>query len=483
MSNTTANAYAVNTGDTAWVLTPGLGFFYAGGTVSPRNVMHTIMSSMWYFWGYTLAFSDTGSKFIGDFKWIGLHGVNTGEPHPMAPTIPNMAYCMFQLMFATVTPAIVFSGAAERIKMLPYMIFVLIWGTVVYDFIAYWAWAQNGWFRQIGGLDYAGGMAVETASGFASLGLARALGRRKKQESDINNAPFIVLGTAFLWFGWIGFNAGSALGANQRAAAAAMNTHFTACIAGGVWMVCHYLHTKKWSVVAVCEGAVAGLVCATPAAGYIDIHSCLAFGFVSGTVCFFATHLNKLLKVDDTFMAFACHGTAGFLGMLLTGIFADKDIIRTDGVTCTYNDTPLCQPGGWVNRRFIQLAIQLAGASAAAGWAFFWSYSVVRVLRWAGIIPLKEKAEDGLDLKVLGEEGYSFVSKAVTMTPVCAPATTAGAKPSEVPVASEGTTAGPEVVVSSEVPVASEGVTPGPEVVVQVDRKESDAQAVASAAP
>lgn len=135
-----------------------------------------------------------------------MNDVNEGPNHPMAPLIPNMVYCTFQMMFATVTPAIVFSGAAERIKMVPYMIFLLIWSTLVYDFIAYWAWAPNGWFRLIGGLDYAGGMAVETASGCASLGLARALGRRKHQEEDINNAPFVVLGTAILWFGWIGFN-------------------------------------------------------------------------------------------------------------------------------------------------------------------------------------------------------------------------------------------------------------------------------------
>lgn len=174
-------------------------------------------------------------------------------------------------------------------------------------------------------------------------------------------------------------------------------------------MFCHWLRTRKWSVIAVCSGAVAGMVCATPAAGYIGIHACLALGVLSGVICWASTFLNKLLSIDDTFMAFACHGVGGFLGMLLTGIFADSTIIRLDGTCVDRSPIPLCQPGGWVDHVWVQLPIQLAGATAAAIWSFGWSYIIIKALRWTSIITLKEEHEDGLDLKVLGEPGYGFL--------------------------------------------------------------------------
>lgn len=479
--------YQIDSGDTTWVLTsaalvlfmtPGLGFFYGGANVSVKSTMHTIMSSMialpiigiqWYLWGYTLSFSDTGCRFIGDMKWIGLHGVNEGPPHPLAPTVPNMAFAFFQLMFATVTPAIVFSGGAERMRMLPYMIFLFVWATLIYDIIAYWAWAPNGWFHHMGGLDYAGGMAVETASGFASFGLARALGRRKRkckeQETEVNNAPFVVLGAGILWFGWIGFNAGSATAANARAAAAAMNTNFSAAMGAMTWLITEYfMKNRKWNVIAACNGAVAGLVAITPGAGYVSIHACLCIGAIAGCLCCLATKINYLLQVDDTFTALACHGLGGFMGLVFTGIFADQSVIRLDGTKTCSNNIPACQPGGWVNHHWMQILIQLAGAAAAAGWALVLTYVTVRLLKMISWLPLKLDVEDqkDIDMVEIGESGYLFVEKSLAEKSLAE----AHVEPKTVqePVAIASTAIKPEPVV----PVVIEPTEVKPEPVVPV---------------
>ena len=396
-----------------------------------------------------------------------MNNVNEGPNHPLAPTIPNMVFCTFQMMFATVTPAIVFSGAAERLKMVPYMVFITLWSIIVYDFVAYWAWAPNGWFHSQHSLLFFFALSlfqifeVDLETHFnqhkqrleVSIMLVEwplrlpvvspvlvllalwAAAKSKSMRSTTHHSSFWALPsfgldglgsmvcsspspTLLLLFHSLLTNsltksnntAGSAGGANARAAAAGMHTHLIACLAALTWMICHWLYTRKWSVLAVCSGAVAGMVCATPAAGYIGIHSCLAFGVIAGVVCWAATFLNKKLKVDDTFWAFACHGIGGFIGLLLTGIFADKEVIRLDG-TCTDSDNiPTCQPGGWVNRHFIQLPIQLAGACAAAAWSICWSYVIIRIMRFTSRrTNLKEKNEGDLDMKVLGDPGYGFL--------------------------------------------------------------------------
>ena len=392
-------------------MTPGLGFFYMGQGVSRNNVMQTLLSSMiampvvtlqWFVWGYSLAFSPYGCKFIGDLNFAGFHNVAVLDFHPNAPTVNHMAFAFFQMMFAIVTPAIIFSGGAERLKMGPFVIFLVIWSTIVYDIIAYWAWAPNGWFRVLGGMDFAGGMAVETASGFSSLAVALALGPRKKRAKGSTNAPMVILGGALLWFGWIGFNAGSEGAANARASNAAMVTHLTACVAAATWMLCEYILHKKVGNVALINGAVAGLVCVTPAAGYILAPSCLALGVVSGVACYCMSKLRKRFA-DDSFDAFAVHGVAGFLGLLLTGIFAEKDIISLDGTATE---------GGWIDRHFIQLAYQLAGACAAAGWAFCLTFAIVKIMMWVAKcakVSIVHDDQENIDDVELGECAHAFI--------------------------------------------------------------------------
>lgn len=250
--------------------------------------------------------------------------------NPLYPTIPNMAYCFFQMMFAIITPALVFSGGAERLKLGWYMIFLFVWATLVYDPIAYWAWGVNGWWRNLGGLDYAGGMPVETAGGFASLAVALALGPRKIKNKGGTNVPIVILGGALLWFGWIGFNAGSAGNASARAANAAFVTNLAGAVGAGTWMVCEYILHGKLGSMGLINGAVAGMVCITPGAGYVQAPCALIYGVLPGILCYIVSKLRKKF-VDDAFDAFAVHGVAGFLGLCLNGFFAEKDVMALDG--------------------------------------------------------------------------------------------------------------------------------------------------------
>ncbi|CAL6052730.1 Ammonium_transporter [Hexamita inflata] len=384
----------VNSGDTAFVLicgalvlfmTPGLAYLYAGGSNNRNNIMHTIMSSFvafpivtiqWFIWGFSLVFSKADNTFIGNLDYAGMHNVfNIKTGYEQDPTVPIMAFCFFQMMFAVITPAIIFSGAAERIKMGPFMIILFVWATIVYDPIAYWTWNPNGWFFKNGGLDTAGGMPVETASGFASLAMALALGPRKNKTKGSINTPMVSLGGAILWFGWIGFNAGSVGGANARAANAAFVTHLSGSVAAATWMLLDWILHKKCGVLSIVNGAVAGLVCITPACGYIQPASALAFGVVSAVASFTAFRWRKRF-VDDPFDAFACHGISGFIGMLLTGVFAEKKVIDVD------LSTPSLIKGGWIDHNYIQLAWQCAGAVSAATYSFGMTFIIVKVIMY-----------------------------------------------------------------------------------------------------
>lgn len=241
-----------------------------------------------------------------------------------------------------VTPAIIFSGCAERMKMGYFAIFLFVWCTLVFDILAYWAWAPNGWFFAMGGYDTAGGMAVEIACGFSTLALSIAMGPRKVRYEGVVNGPLLLIGGAILWFGWLGFNSGSVGGANARACNAAFVTHLSASMAAGVWMICDKVYRKKISATGVICGGVAGLVVATPAAGFIQPPSALAIGAVAAVGCYITTIWRRRF-VDDTFDAFSFHGICGFTGMLLTGVFASKDIIALDGIIA---------PGGWIDNHY-----------------------------------------------------------------------------------------------------------------------------------
>jgi len=344
----------VNSGDTAWVLissalvllmTPGLAFFY-GGMVRRKNMLSILMQCFiimcvlgvqWVLFGYSLSFAPA-KGFWGGFSWFGLHGVGL-EPYPdYAATIPHQAFMIFQAMFAIITPALIIGAFAERMKFSAFLIFTLLWATFVYDPLCHWVWGIGGFLRNLGALDFAGGTVVHINAGIAALVTAIVIGRRKNLEKNIpapHNLPFIVLGTGLLWFGWFGFNAGSALAANGLAVNAFVVTNTSAAAAGLSWAVIEWLRTGKPTMFGVASGAVAGLVAITPAAGFVDVPSALIIGTLVSVFCYIAVSIVKpKLGYDDSLDAFGVHCVGGIWGALATGLFASKAVnpAGTDGL-------------------------------------------------------------------------------------------------------------------------------------------------------
>jgi Amt family ammonium transporter len=338
-------ASAINSGDTAWLLasaalvmlmTPALGFFY-GGLVRRKNVLSTLMHSwfilalisvQWVLWGYTLAFGpDTGLGIIGGLQWIGLNGVGQ-DPNPdYAATVPHLAYMAFQMMFAVITPALITGAFAERKRFKAFVLFSLLWATFVYDPVAHWVWGTGGWLRALGTLDFAGGTVVHITSGASALVAAVVLGRRKgfpKLESfDPHDLTMVVLGAGLLWFGWFGFNAGSALTSGGLAASAFVVTNTAAAMAALTWMSVSWMVHKRPSVLGAAAGAVAGLVAITPASGFVTVPASIIIGLGAGGICFFAIHLIKeRFGVDDALDVVGVHGVGGTWGAIATGLFA-----------------------------------------------------------------------------------------------------------------------------------------------------------------
>ncbi len=335
----------INSGDTAWVLlsaalvmlmTPALGFFY-GGLVRRKNVLATIMHSFfilalisvhWVLIGYTLAFGSDQGGLIGGFDFLGLRGVG-GEPNAdYAATVPHSAFMIYQGMFAVITPALITGAFAERKRFKAFVVFTLLWATFVYAPVAHWVWGVGGWLRTLGALDFAGGTVVHITSGVSALVAATMLGKRigfGKEPMDPHDLTMTVLGAALLWFGWFGFNAGSALGAGALAANAFVVTNVSAAMAAMTWMTVSWLRHGQPSVLGAAAGAVAGLVAITPAAGFVDASSAIAIGFGSGVICFFGVELLKK-RVDDALDVFAVHGIGGIWGAIATGIFAQKAV-------------------------------------------------------------------------------------------------------------------------------------------------------------
>jgi Amt family ammonium transporter len=343
MSDSTASA--INAGDTAWLLasaalvmlmTPALGFFY-GGLVRRKNVLSTLMHSwfilalisvQWVLWGYSLAFSpDTGMGIIGGLSWVGLNGVGQ-DPNPdYAGTVPHLAYMAFQMMFAVITPALITGAFAERKRFKAFVLFSLLWATFVYDPVAHWVWGTGGWLRMLGTLDFAGGTVVHITSGASALVAAVVLGRRKgfpKLESfDPHDLTMVVLGAGLLWFGWFGFNAGSALTAGGLAASAFVVTNTAAAMAALTWMSVSWMVHKRPSVLGAAAGAVAGLVAITPASGFVTVPASIIIGLGAGGVCFFAINIIKeRFGVDDALDVVGVHGIGGTWGAIATGLFA-----------------------------------------------------------------------------------------------------------------------------------------------------------------
>jgi ammonium transporter, Amt family len=405
----------MDTGDIAWILassalvllmTPGLAFFY-GGLVRRKNVTATIMHSImaiglvgvvWVLWGYSLAFGPDvgGLGFIGDLSWFGLLGVSATEPGPYADNIPHQAYMIFQAMFAIITPALITGAFAERMKFSAYVLFIVLWVTVVYAPLAHWVWANNGWLRSLGALDFAGGAVVHINSGIAALASALVIGRRigfGDQPMASHNVPMVVLGAGLLWFGWFGFNAGSALAANGTAVNAFVVTNTAAAAGMLAWVTMSWAFGKKPSVIGAASGAVAGLVAITPAAGFVGAMPAIIIGAGAGIICYGAIELLLTYKVDDALAVWGVHGMGGTWGALATGLFVGigfgSDVL--DGVG-----------------RGQQIIYQLVGIGAAWGWSFVVTTIILLVIkRTIGLRVPEEEEEAGLDVSQHGEGAYS----------------------------------------------------------------------------
>lgn len=332
--------------DIAWMLmatalvllmTPGVAFFY-GGMVPVRSVISTkfqsfacmgVVGLIWAVCGYSLVFSE-GNIFIGGFDYLMLNNVGVEPNASYGPTIPHVLFMLFQATFAIITPALITGAVAERVRFKAWLIIMALWSLCVYVPVAHWVWGPGGWIAKMGGLDFAGGLVVHMTSGFAALVAAIMLGNRagfKPEENNSFSVLMVWLGATFLWFGWFGFNAGSALGANGLAAYAAGTTFFAAATSMTIWMICDWVIGGKPTAVGAAVGAVAGLVAITPAAGYVSLQAALIIGAVAAVGCYFAARLVKhTLKTDDTVDVFACHGVGGMIGTILTAVFASTAI-------------------------------------------------------------------------------------------------------------------------------------------------------------
>ncbi|KAJ2885762.1 hypothetical protein H4R27_001140 [Coemansia aciculifera] len=415
----------INSGDTAWILVssalvfimaPGVGYFYSGMARSKNAVSlvflcmiaMAIVSIQWMIWGYSLALSDTSNNaFIGDLNY-GLLLYVGDKPHVNAPTIPGDVYALFQCMFAALTPALALGGAAERIRILPAVLFCFVWTTIVYDPIAYWSWAPKGWMNVMGSLDYAGGTPVHIASGFGALAFSLVLGKRQGFGSEKfapHNYLNIILGTSLLWFGWFGFNGGSAVASNGRAGLAATVTHIAACMGGLSWsFIAYFRHGKKFSSFHFCSGAISGLVAITPASGFVRPWSALVFGLISGIACHFAVDFKEKFGFDDALDVFAVHGVGGVVGNLLTGIFASKEVAALNGVIIK---------GGWIDRNWVQFGYQLAASCSGAAWSFVITGIILIIFNFIPGLHLRihEEGEiSGTDMAEMGEHGYKFAT-------------------------------------------------------------------------
>ena len=409
----------INSGDTAWVListalvmlmtAPGLAFFY-GGLVRRKNVLATIMQSFfvlclisiqWILWGYSLSFGPDKGHFIGSLAWIGLKGVGMAPNPDYAATIPHLLFMVYQMMFAIITPCLITGAFAERMKFSTYVVFTLLWATLVYDPVCHWVWGAGGWLRNMGALDFAGGTVVHMSSGISALVCALMLGKRRgygREPMPPHNLPFVVLGAALLWFGWFGFNAGSALAANELAVSAFIATNTAAAAAALTWMFIEWKVIGKPTILGGATGAVAGLVAITPAAGFVSPISSIFIGIIVGIVCYTAVAVIKLkLNYDDSLDAFGVHGVGGTIGALVTGLFAQK-VINAAGNNGLLFGNPA------------QLKVQLIGALATAAYSIVVTFILLKVLDFVmGLRVSDEEEVIGLDITQHEESAYTLL--------------------------------------------------------------------------
>ena len=404
----------IDTGDTAWVLvsaalvmlmTPGLAFFYCG-MVARKHVLGTIMQSyallaaitvQWVLIGYSLSFGPDIKSVIGTLAWFGLKGVGAAPNPDYAATIPHSAFMIFQMMFAIITPALIYGAVAERMKFSAMLVFSLLWSTLVYDPICHWVWNVDGWLNKLHALDFAGGTVVHISSGLTALVCALVLGVRVGQRKmEPHNMTLTVLGAGLLWFGWFGFNGGSALGANGLAAQAFMNTHIASAAAALSWMFVEWWKRGKPSVLGVVSGCVAGLVAITPGAGFVTVTGAMFIGLIGGVVCYYGVTVKNKFGFDDTLDTFGVHGVGGTLGALLTGIFAVAAVNPAGA-------------NGLLAGNAKQLLIQAAGVGATIGYAVVVSWILLKIVdATIGLRITPEEEEQGLDWTQHGESGYNL---------------------------------------------------------------------------
>jgi ammonium transporter, Amt family len=406
----------IDTGDTTWLLvstalvmlmTPGLALFY-GGMVRQKNVLGTLMQSFialgivtvqWVLVGYSLAFGPDIGHLIGGLQWAGLHGVGL-EPNPdYAATVPHQAFMIFQMMFAVITPALITGAFAERFKFSTYLVFIIAWSTLVYAPLAHWVWGVGGWIHNLGALDFAGGLVVHISSGVSALAAAIIVGKRKGHGHDFmppHDMTMTLLGASILWFGWFGFNSGSALASGALATSAFVATHIAAASAAISWLMVEWSQRGKPTVLGAASGCVAGLVAITPASGFVGPLPALLIGLGAGALCYYGVNIKNKLGFDDSLDAVGVHGVGGTFGALATGLFASKAINPAGADGLFFGNASL-------------LGIQILSIAAAIVFAFGMTWIILKVLdATMGLRVNPEQEIEGLDLSQHGESGYTF---------------------------------------------------------------------------
>jgi Amt family ammonium transporter len=405
----------LDTGDTAFLLlsaalvmlmTPALGLFY-GGMVRRKNVLATIMQSfftlgivslVWAAVGYSLAFAPDGGPFVGSLAWLGLRGVGQAAYPEYSETVPHLAFMVFQLMFAVITPALITGAFAERMKFGAFFAFVVAWSLLVYSPICHWVWGVGGWIRELGALDFAGGTVVHISSGAAALAAALVVGRRREAAETMSphNIPMTILGAAILWFGWFGFNAGSALSSAGLAASAFVVTHLSAAAATLSWLLAERAHRGRPTTLGAATGCVTGLVAITPAAGFVGPMPAILIGFVAGALCYCVVQFKRPLGYDDSLDVVGVHGAGGIVGAIGTGFFASL-AVNPSGA----NGLFLGNPGLMVT--------QVIAVAAVLAYSFVATLVILKLISYAiGLRVNDEHEEIGLDLTQHAEAGYSW---------------------------------------------------------------------------
>jgi Amt family ammonium transporter len=387
------------------IMTPAVGFFY-GGLVRLKNLVSTIVqclaifaliSLVWALWGYTLALGGASvGGFVGNLADVGLNNVGYAPNPGYSSAIPELLYFAFQLKFAAITPALIIGAFAERIRFKSLLIFVVLWTTFIYCPIAHWVWAVGGFLRAMGVVDFAGGLVVHTSAGVSAAAAALAIGRRRGVEKEVrpNNIPYVILGASILWFGWFGFNAGSALAADNVAVNALVVTNLAAAAGAVSWMLTDWIRKGKPSAVGISVGAVCALATITPASGYVGPMASIIIGLAAGLVCNFVASWRARTTLDDSLDVFACHGAGGMLGTFATGLFASTAINAAG-------------PNGLLYGNPAQVVSQVVGIIIVATFAFAGSYVLLRLINVFSPLRVRSKDEDaGLDISQHGEKAY-----------------------------------------------------------------------------